>query len=105
MSTRQELKTAVFPETEAGGVPDAAQQPPAPRAVGNAIHFGPRTRRLIRAIARVVNPLVLRIPGRLRGTLLDKMRRRGTLHIVTLRVRRGRAWFGPRSPARSKRQR
>ena len=77
MSTRQEQKTAVFPETEPGGVPDAAQRPPAPRAAGNAIRFGPRTRRLIRAIARVVNPLVLRIAGRRHMPILGVVHHRG----------------------------
>ena len=77
MSTRQEQKTAVFPETEPGGVPDAAQRPPAPRAAGNAIRFGPRTRRLIRAIARVVNPLVLQIAGRRHMPILGVVHHRG----------------------------
>ena len=77
MSTRQEQETAVVPETEAGSVPDAAQRPPAPRAAGNAIHFGPRTRRLIRAIARVVNPLVLRIAGRRHMPILGVVHHRG----------------------------
>ena len=45
-------------------MPDTAQGPPGPGAAGNAIYFGPRTRRLIRAFAQVVNPLVLRIAGR-----------------------------------------
>ena len=77
MSTRQERKTAAFPETEADGVPDAAQQPPAPRATGNAIHFGPRARRMIRALARVVNPLVLRIAGRRHMPILGIVHHRG----------------------------
>ena len=45
----------------------AASEGPAtapPRARSNVIRFGPRARRLIRAVARVVNPLVLRIAGR-----------------------------------------
>jgi deazaflavin-dependent oxidoreductase (nitroreductase family) len=77
MSARQEQQTAVFPETEADGVPDAAQRPPAPRAAGNAIHFGPRARRLFRAIARVVHPLVLRIAGRRPLPILGVVRHRG----------------------------
>jgi len=36
-----------------------AAQRPAP----NALHLGPRTRRVIRSVARLVNPLVLRIAG------------------------------------------
>jgi deazaflavin-dependent oxidoreductase (nitroreductase family) len=77
MSAPQEQKMAVFPEAEAGGVPDAAQPRPEPRAAGNAIHFGPRARRLIRAIARRVNPLVLRIAGRRHMPILGVVHHRG----------------------------
>ena len=77
MSTRQEQKTAVFPGTEAGGLASAAQRPPAPHAAGNAVQFGPRTRRLIRAIARVVNPLVLRIAGRRHMPVVGIVHHRG----------------------------
>jgi len=48
-----------------------------PRAAGNAIHLGPRTRRLIRAVARVVNPLVLRIAGRRHMPVLGIVHHRG----------------------------
>jgi deazaflavin-dependent oxidoreductase (nitroreductase family) len=47
------------------------------RAAGNAIRFGPRTRRLIRAVARVVNPLVLRIAGRRHMPILGIVHHRG----------------------------
>jgi deazaflavin-dependent oxidoreductase (nitroreductase family) len=48
-----------------------------PRAAGNAIRFGPRTRRLIRAVARVLNPLVLRIAGRRHMPILGIVHHRG----------------------------
>jgi len=62
----------------AGGNPagQAGQETP-PRAAGNAIRFGPRTRRLIRAVARVVNPLVLRIAGRRHMPILGIVHHRG----------------------------
>ncbi len=45
--------------------PTATVGPVAPtRPAGNALHLGPRTRRVIRSVARLVNPLVLRIAGR-----------------------------------------
>lgn len=77
MSTRQEQEKAAFPATEAGGTPATAQQPPAPGAPRNAIHFGPRTRHLIRALARAVNPLVLRIAGRRHMPILGVVHHRG----------------------------
>ena len=77
MSTPQEQEAAAFPETAAGGVADTARRPPAPRAAGNAIQFGPRARRLIRALARVVNPLVLRIAGRRHMPVLGVVHHRG----------------------------
>jgi len=77
VSTRHEQQRAAFPATEADGVPDTAQRPPGPGAIGNAIHFGPRARRLIRAVARVVNPLVLRIAGRRHMPILGVVHHRG----------------------------
>jgi deazaflavin-dependent oxidoreductase (nitroreductase family) len=77
LSTRHEQQRAAFPATEAGGVPGTAQRPPGPGAAGNAIRFGPRTRRLIRAVARVVNPLVLRIAGRRHMPILGVVHHRG----------------------------
>src|SRR6266702_2312314 len=45
--------------------PTAAAGPVAPpRSARNALRLGPRTRRIIRSAARLVNPLVLRIAGR-----------------------------------------
>src|SRR6185437_16723249 len=41
--------------------PTATASPATPgRPAGNALHLGPRTRRVIRSVARLVNPLVLR---------------------------------------------
>jgi deazaflavin-dependent oxidoreductase (nitroreductase family) len=59
-------------------VPATAEGPAAPpRGAGNSIRFGPRTRRLIRAVARVVNPLVLRIAGRRHMPVLGIVHHRG----------------------------
>jgi len=44
---------------------------------GNAVRFGPRTRRVIRVIAPVVNPLVLRIAGRRHMPILGIVHHRG----------------------------
>ena len=50
---------------QAGSVPAKSQPPGAPPGEPrNAIRLGPRARRLIRAAARVVNPLVLRTARR-----------------------------------------
>src|SRR5258705_11503878 len=44
--------------------PNSAAGPVAPpRPARNALHLGPRARSLIRSVARLVNPLVLRIAG------------------------------------------
>ena len=43
----------------------------------NAISLGPRTRRVIRAVARVVNPLVLRMAGRRHMPVVGIMHHRG----------------------------
>jgi deazaflavin-dependent oxidoreductase (nitroreductase family) len=63
----------------------------APRPAGNAIRFGPRTRRLIRAVARVVNPVVLRIAGRplmpILGVVHHRGRKTGHLYATPLGVR------------------
>ena len=65
MSTQHGRGRAVSPAARAGSLPASSGQPAAPpRAAKNTIRFGPRTRRVIRAIARVVNPLVLRVAGR-----------------------------------------
>ena len=44
---------------------------------GNAIHLGPRSRRVIRAVARVVNPLVLKMAGRKHMPVLGVVHHRG----------------------------
>jgi len=63
---------------QAGSVPAASQRPSAPpREPRNAIRLGPRARRLIRAAARVVNPLVLRIAGRRHMPIVGIVHHRG----------------------------
>ena len=58
--------------------PTAAAGPVAPaRPVGNALHLGPRTRRVIRSVARLVNPLVLRIAGRRHMPVVGIVHHRG----------------------------
>ena len=74
-----------------GMPPERAQHEAPPRAAGNAIRFGPRTRRLIRAVARVVNPLVLRIAGRrhmpILGIVHHRGRKTGRSHATPVGVR------------------
>jgi deazaflavin-dependent oxidoreductase (nitroreductase family) len=43
----------------------------------NALRLGPRARRLIRSVARVVNPLVLRFAGRRHAPVLGVLHHRG----------------------------
>jgi deazaflavin-dependent oxidoreductase (nitroreductase family) len=69
MSTPHRRATTVSAAARARGMPGGP--------AGNAIHFGPRTRRLIRATARVVNPLVLRIAGRRHMPILGIVHHRG----------------------------
>jgi deazaflavin-dependent oxidoreductase (nitroreductase family) len=58
--------------------PTATARPVAPpRSAGNALHLGPHTRRLIRSVARLVNPLVLRIAGRRHMPVIGIIRHRG----------------------------
>ena len=91
MSTQHRRATAV---SAAGGdgmpATQAAQEAPR-RAAGNAIRFGPRTRRLIRAVARVANPLVLRIAGRrhmpILGIVHHHGRKTGRRYATPLGVR------------------
>jgi len=54
----------------------AGQVAPA-RPAGNALHLGPRTRRVIRSVARLVNPLVLRIAGRRHMPVIGIIHHRG----------------------------
>jgi deazaflavin-dependent oxidoreductase (nitroreductase family) len=77
---------------QAGIVPAAPQRPGAPpREPRNAIRLGPRSRRLIRAAGRVVNPLVLRIAGRryvpVIGVVRHRGRKTGRLYATPLGVR------------------
>jgi len=62
-----------------------------PRRPRNAIRLGPRARRLIRAVARVVNPLVLRIAGRrhmpVLGIVHHRGRKTGRMYATPLGVR------------------
>ena len=57
----------------------------------NVIRLGPRARRLIRAVARVVNPLVLRIAGRrhmpIVGIVHHRGRKSGRTYATPLGVR------------------
>jgi deazaflavin-dependent oxidoreductase (nitroreductase family) len=78
MSTQHKQGMTPSPAARAGSTPAgrAGHEAP-PCAAGNAIHFGPRTRRLIRAVARVVNPLVLRIAGRRHMPVLGIVHHRG----------------------------
>ena len=58
--------------------PTATAGPVAPaRPAGNALHLGPRTRRVIRSVARLVNPLVLRIAGRRHMPVVGIVHHRG----------------------------
>jgi deazaflavin-dependent oxidoreductase (nitroreductase family) len=72
MSTQPGRGAAALPA--AGAERGPAPSPSAPR---NAVRFGPRTRRLIRAVARLVNPLVLRIAGRRHMPVLGVVHHRG----------------------------
>ena len=64
---------------------------PAASHPANAIRLGPRARRLIRSVARVVNPLVLRIAGRrhvpVLGIVHHAGRRTGRCYATPLGVR------------------
>lgn len=55
----------------------AAAGPAAPRPARNAFRPGPRTRRLVRYVARLVNPLVLRIAGRRHMPVIGIVHHRG----------------------------
>ena len=58
--------------------PTAATGPVAPpRPARNALRLGPRTRRVIRSVARLVNPLVLRIAGRRHMPVVGIVHHRG----------------------------
>jgi len=59
--------------------------------VPNGLRLGPRARRLIRSVARVVNPLVLRFAGRrhvpVLGVLHHRGRRTGREYATPLGIR------------------
>jgi deazaflavin-dependent oxidoreductase (nitroreductase family) len=75
VSTQEEPLEAL---AQAGSIPAASQAPATlahqPR---NAISLGRRAKRLIRAAARVVNPLVLRIAGRRHMPIIGVVHHRG----------------------------
>gem|GEM_PF-1259536 len=76
----------------AGNRPDVSPAPAVPaRQPRNAISLGPRARRLIRAVARLVNPLVLRIAGRrhmpIVGVVRHRVRKTGRSYATPLGVR------------------
>jgi deazaflavin-dependent oxidoreductase (nitroreductase family) len=48
-----------------------------PRSAPNALRLGPRTRRVIRSVARLVNPVVLRIAGRRHMPVVGIIHHRG----------------------------
>ena len=78
MSAQHRQGTTLSLATRANDTPGGHTGNEAPtRRAGNAIRFGPRTRRLIRAVARVVNPLVLRIAGRRHMPVLGIVHHRG----------------------------
>jgi deazaflavin-dependent oxidoreductase (nitroreductase family) len=58
---------------------------------GSTVRLGPRTRRVIRAVARVVNPLMLKIAGRKHmpfvGVLHHRGRKTGRSYATPLGVR------------------
>ena len=63
---------------QAGRVPAASQRPSEPpHEPRNAIRLGPRARGLIRAAARVINPLVMRIAGRRHMPIVGVVHHRG----------------------------
>ena len=83
MSEQAEPRPLVFPAT---GTEDTSQRP-----ARNKIRLGPRARRLIRAAARVVNPLVLQIAGRrhmpIVGIVHHRGRKTGRQYATPLGVR------------------
>jgi deazaflavin-dependent oxidoreductase (nitroreductase family) len=94
MSTQQLPGQAVHAAGRAAPAPADHAQPETtapPGAARNAIRFGPRTRRLIRAVARAVNPLVVRIAGRrhmpVLGILHHRGRRTGRSYATPLGLR------------------
>ena len=92
MSAPPGRETPVLQPYPSNGRPAAAADPGTPpHTRGNALRLGPRTRRLIRSVARVVNPLVLRIAGRrhmpVLGIVHHAGRRTGRCYATPLGVR------------------
>jgi deazaflavin-dependent oxidoreductase (nitroreductase family) len=91
MSTPPGRQTPALQPYPSNGRPAAAADPGTPHTRGNALRLGPRTRRLIRSIARVVNPLVLRIAGRRHmpvvGIIHHRGRNTGRLYATPLGIR------------------
>src|SRR5437660_12208801 len=91
MSAARGRKAPVFqPALYSRPTAIAGQVAPA-RPAGNALHLGPRTRRVIRSVARLVNPLVLRIAGRRHmpvvGIVHHRGRRTGRPYAIPLGIR------------------
>ena len=78
MSAPPGRETPVLQPDPRNSRPTAAADPgPPPHPGSNALRLGPRSRRLIRSIARVVNPLVLRIAGRRHMPVVGIVHHRG----------------------------
>jgi deazaflavin-dependent oxidoreductase (nitroreductase family) len=77
MSTQHGRGTTGSLPARACSMPPAPAGHKGPPRSGNAIRFGPRTRRMIRAVARVVNPLVLRVAGHRHMPILGVVHHRG----------------------------
>ena len=69
MSATRGRNVSVLPTDPAPPRPAPGQQ--------NGLRLGPRARRLIRSVARVVNPLVLRVAGRRHMPVLGILHHRG----------------------------
>jgi deazaflavin-dependent oxidoreductase (nitroreductase family) len=69
----------------------STKQTAGPHAASNTITFSPRARRVIRFVARIVNPLVLRVAGRrwmpILGILHHRGRRSGRAYATPLGMR------------------
>jgi deazaflavin-dependent oxidoreductase (nitroreductase family) len=85
MSATRGRNASVLPIDPAHPGPAGAAGPP------NALRLGPRARRLIRSVARVVNPLVLRLAGRrhmpVLGILHHRGRKTGRAYATPLGIR------------------